>query len=252
MGRLDGKVALVTGGARGMGATECKLLAAEGAKVIIADVLTDGGKQTESEIIAQGGEATFVRMDVTKASEWDSTIKLAETKYGKVNILVNNAAIVRRVGIEDTSEDDWDAVMEVNAKGTFLGTKAVIPAMRRAGGGSIVNISSIRGIVSRANAAASYSTSKGAIRIFSKVTAVLHAKDNIRCNSVHPGVVDTPANKESQALDPAYHTQLIRTIPLGRGGKPEDIAYGVIYLASDESSWVTGTELIIDGGTTAI
>jgi cyclopentanol dehydrogenase len=235
-----------------MGATECKFLAAEGAKVIIGDVLVDGGKQTEAEILAQGGEATFVRMDVTKATDWDSTIKLAESKYGKVNVLVNNAAIVRRLGIEDTNEEDWDAVMAVNAKGTFLGTKAVIPAMRRAGGGSIVNISSIRGIVSRANAAAAYSTSKGAIRIFSKVTAVLHAKDNIRCNSVHPGVVDTPANKESTALDPAYHAQLISTIPLGRGGQPEDIAYGVIYLASDESAWVTGTELIIDGGTTAI
>ena len=252
MGRLDGKVALITGGARGMGATECKLLAAEGAKVIIGDVLVDGGEQTEAEILAQGGEAAFIRMDVTKTADWDRTIKLAESKYGKVNVLVNNAAIVRRLGIEDTTEEDWDSVMEVNAKGTFLGTKAVIPAMRRAGGGSIVNISSIRGIVSRANAAASYSTSKGAIRIFSKVTAVLHAKDNIRCNSVHPGVVDTPANKESTALDPAYHAQLIGTIPLERGGKPEDVAYGVLYLASDESSWVTGTELIIDGGTTAI
>ena len=254
MARLDGKVALVSGGARGQGAAECKFLATEGAKVVIGDVLVEEGTQTEAEIQSQGGEATFVRMDVTKAGDWDKAIKLAESKYGKLNVLVNNAGIIRRFNLEETSSGVWDEVMGVNAKGTFLGTKAAIPAMRRAGGGSIVNISSISGIIvaARQHASPSYSSSKGAIRVFSKVTAILHAKDNIRCNSIHTGGIDTPMNQESVAGDPALLAERIATTLLRRLGLPEDVAYGVLYLASDESSWVTGTELIIDGGWMAI
>ena len=251
MGRLDGKVALVTGGARGQGAAECKLFAAEGAKVVIGDVLVEEGEQTEAEIKAQGGEATFVRMDVSSAGDWDSAIKLAESKYGKLNVLVNNAGIVRRLVIEETTEEDWDAVMAVNAKGTFLGTKAAIPAMKKAGGGSIVNISSIAAMIGIRNAAAAYSSSKGAIRAFTKVTTVLHAKDNIRCNSIHTGPIDTPMNLQSTTVDPDLQAQRISEIPLGRIGTPDDVAYGVLYLASDESAWVTGIELILDGGITA-
>ena len=153
MGRLDGKVALIAGGARNQGAVECKLFAAEGAKVLIGDVLVEEGEQTEAEIKSQGGEATFVRLDISKAGDWNKVIELAESKYGKLNVLVNNASIFRRYGIEDTTEEVWDEVMGVNAKGTFLGTKAVIPAMRRAGGGSIVNISSTSALVSREGAA---------------------------------------------------------------------------------------------------
>ena len=170
MGRLDGKVALIAGGARNQGAVECKLFAAEGAKVLIGDVLVEEGEQTEAEIKSQGSEATFVRMDISKAGDWNKVIELAESKYGKLNVLVNNASIFRRYGIENTTEEVWDEVMGVNAKGTFLGTKAVIPAMRRAGGGSIVNISSTSALVSREGAAAAYSSSKGAIRTFSRVT----------------------------------------------------------------------------------
>jgi NAD(P)-dependent dehydrogenase (short-subunit alcohol dehydrogenase family) len=251
MGRLNGKVAIITGGARGQGAAECKMFAAEGAKVIIGDVLDVEGMQTQSEIISQGGEATFVHIDVSNASDWDHIIKQAERNYGKVNVLVNNAGIVRRLVIEETTEEDWDAVMAVNAKGTFLGTKAIIPAMRRAGGGSIVNISSIAAIIGIRNAAAAYSSSKGAIRAFTKVTTVLHAKDNIRCNSIHTGPIDTPMNFQSTAVDPALQANRIKEIPLGRIGTPDDVAYGVLYLASDESAWVTGIELILDGGITA-
>ena len=250
MGRLDGKVALVTGGARGQGAAECSLFAAEGAKVLIGDIRVERAKQTEAEIKSQGGEVTFVRMDVSKAGDWASTIELAESKYGKLDILVNNAAQVRRFGIEDTTEEDWDAVMAVNAKGTFLGTKAAIPAMRRAGGGSIINISSIAGMFAHRGSLAAYSSSKGAIRIFSKVTAVLHAKDGIRCNSIHPGRIDTERDQQT-AAELAYNEHRKKGIPLVRLGVPEDVAYGALYLASDESAWVTGIEMVIDGGLTA-
>ena len=250
MGRLDGKVALIAGGARNQGAVECKLFAAEGAKVLIGDVLVEEGEQTEAEIKSQGGEATFVRLDISKAGDWNKVIELAESKYGKLNVLVNNASIFRRYGIEDTTEEVWDEVMGVNAKGTFLGTKAVIPAMRRAGGGSIVNISSTSALVSREGAAAAYSSSKGAIRTFSRVTAILHAKDNIRCSSIHPGAIATNMNLQMPD-DPAVLARRLSAIPLGRRGQPEDVAYGALYLASHESAWVTGIELVIDGGATA-
>ena len=248
MARLDGKVAIITGGARGQGATEARMFASEGAKVVFGDILDEDGRRVEAEIHEAGGEATYIHLDVTSSQDWQKAVELAESKYGKLDILVNNAGIFRRNSIEETSEELWDEVLDVNAKGVFLGTKHAIPAMRRAGGGSIVNISSISGII--AVGAPAYNASKGAVRLFTKATAVQHAGDNIRCNSVHPGAVDTPMRQEGLA-DPAALEESSQRIPLGRVGTTEDIAYGVIYLASDESTFVTGSELVIDGGTTA-
>ena len=191
MGRLDGKVALISGGARGQGATEAKLLASEGAKVVFGDILDDEGKKTEAEIRELGGEATYYHLDVTVEENWRSVVEQVENKYGKLNVLVNNAAILIGRSIEEMTEEEWDRIMGVNAKGVFLGTKHAIPAMRRAGGGSIVNISGTSGLVGSPGTTSAYAATKGAVRLFTKATAIQHAKDNIRCNSVHPGLVKT-------------------------------------------------------------
>ena len=247
MGRLDGKVAVISGGARGQGATEARLFAQEGARVVFGDILDEAGKQVETEIRAQGGEATYVHLDVTQEADWIEAVGTAVNRYGQLDILVNNAGIVIRKGIEETSAEDWDRIMAVNAKGVFLGTKYAIPAMRQSGGGSIVNISSISGLVAIGPPA--YIASKGAVRLFTKITAVEHAKDHIRCNSVHPGSVDTAMRQEGLAgLSAAELDERRQRIPLERIGTPEEIAYGVLYLASDESAFVTGSELVIDGG----
>ena len=251
MGRLDGKVAIITGGARGQGALEVELFTKEGAKVIICDILDSEGKDVEFKVRAAGGEAVYAHLDVTRDDEWQHAVDLAESRYGSLDILVNNAGIARGGSIEETSEELWDEVLAVNAKGVFLGTRRAIPAMRRAGGGSIVNVSSIAGILGRKLAPAVYSASKGAVRVFSKSTAIQHAVDKIRCNSIHPGPIDTPmlAGITSNA---AVLQERTEEVPLGRLGHSEDVAYGVLYLASDEASWITGIELIIDGGITAM
>ena len=248
MGRLDGKVAVISGGARGQGEVEAKLFAQEGAKVVFGDILDEEGRQVEAAIRQAGGEATYVHLDVTQEADWQEAVQTAVSAYGKLDILVNNAGILRRDGIEETSKELWDTVLAVNATGVFLGTKYAIPEMRKAGGGSIVNISSISGMIALGGPA--YNASKGAVRVFTKVTAVHHAGDNIRCNSVHPGPVRTPMT-ESTYSDPDMLAQRLQSMPLGRIGTSEDIAYGVLYLASDEAAYVTGSELVIDGGYTA-
>ncbi len=248
MGRLDGKVAIITGGARGQGAAEAKLFAQEGARVVFGDVLDEEGRGVEAEIHEAGGEATYMRLDVTSAQDWQRAIEAAESKYGRLDILVNNAGIFRRNSIEDTSKELWDEIMDVNAKGVFLGTKHSLPAMRRGGGGSIVNISSISGMIGIG--APAYNATKGAVRVFTKITAVQHAGEGIRCNSIHPGPIDTPMIRPP-GTDPARSSDSVARVPLGRIGTSEDIAYGALYLASDESSFVTGSELVIDGGYTA-
>ncbi|MEE8465597.1 MAG: glucose 1-dehydrogenase [Dehalococcoidia bacterium] len=250
MGRLDGKVALISGGARGQGAEEAKLMAQEGAKVVFGDILDDLGKQVEAEISEAGQDATYVHLDVTQAGEWESAVDTAVRKYGGLHILVNNAGILIRKGIEDTTEEEWDRIMGVNVKGVFLGTKYAIPAMRNSGGGSIVNISSTAGLVGSPDGSPSYTATKGAVRLFTKSTAIQHAKDGIRCNSVHPGPIDTEMIRDT-ITDPDRLAARMRRLPMGRVGTAADIAYGVLYLASDEASFVTGTELVIDGGTTA-
>ncbi len=250
MGRLDGKVALISGGARGQGEAEARLFIQEGAKVVLGDILDDEGKKVETDIKSSGGEATYVHLDVTDEASWHEAVATAERLYGKLNILVNNAGILNRKSIEETTEDDLDLILAVNVKGVFLGTKHAIPAMRRAGGGSIVNISSIAGLVGNRNGSPSYTATKGGVRLFTKATAVQHASDKIRCNSVHPGPIVTPMIQDSLD-DPSQREERLQRIPMGRIGTVTDIAYGVLYLASDESSFVTGSELVIDGGVTA-
>jgi NAD(P)-dependent dehydrogenase (short-subunit alcohol dehydrogenase family) len=248
--RLEGKVALISGGARGMGAEAGRLFSKEGAKVVLGDVLETEGKTTVEEIRAAGGEATFVRLDVTSESDWAAAVTEAERWYGKLDILVNNAGIGGGNRIEDTTLPEWERVMAVNATGVFLGTRAVIPAMRRAGGGSIVNISSQLGLVGTDNSSPQYQASKGAVRLLTKTTAIQYARDGIRANSVHPGPVVT-AMTERRRADPEQYRLTVSRIPLGRYGQPLEVALGVLYLASDEASFVTGSELVIDGGWTA-
>jgi len=242
--RLEGKVALSSGGARGMGAEEALLFAREGAKVVIADVLDEG-----RDIAAQigGGQAVFARLDVTNEGDWQRAVSLAEEVYKRLDILVNNAGVSAVGGIEDTTEEEWDRVMSVNAKGVFLGTKYAIPAMQRSGGGSIINISSQLGIVAMSESSPQYIASKGAVRLLTKSTAIQYAADGIRCNSVHPGPIVTPMT-DFRRSDPAVRELMTSRIPLGRYGEAIDVAYGVLYLASDEASFVTGSELVIDGG----
>ena len=245
--RLENKVAFVSGGARGMGAAEARLFAREGAKVVIGDVLDDEGRQTEAAINEFGGECLYVHLDVTSEESWGSAVAETVNRFGKLDILVNNAGVVSRVPLEDLDVDEWDRVMDINSKGVFLGTKAAIPEMRRSGGGSIVNISSISGIAGQSYVSAVYNASKGAVRIFTKSTAIQYAAEGIRANSIHPGPIDTPMTAFRQG-DPQAVADSIGRIPLGRNGVPDDVAYGVLYLASDESSFVTGSELVIDGG----
>ena len=248
--RLAGKVALISGGARGMGAAEAAMFCGEGASVVIGDVLDAEGKKIESEISGKGGRIAYIHLDVTSEADWQAAVDLAVRRFGKLDVLVNNAGIGAHGRVEDTSADAWDRVMAINAKGVFLGTKAVIPAMRRAGGGSIINISSQLGLVGSDHTSPHYSASKGAVRLLTKTTAVQYAREGIRVNSVHPGPIATPMTAARRS-DPAHNAMMVSRIPLGRYGEANEVAYGVVYLASDESSFVTGSELVIDGGWTA-
>ena len=261
--RLTGKVAIVTGGASGIGAETARQFAAHGASVVLCDVQDDLGRTVAQEITDNGGVAEYRNLDVTDEAQWIALVAAVEAKYGRVNVLCNIAGISGRpagmlvqptgvmtgTALEDQTLENWNRIMAVNSTGVFLGTKSAIPAMRRAGGGSIVNISSICGIVgSFANAA--YHASKGSVRIFTKSTAIQYAKEQIRANSVHPGFVDTPMARPGLLGNESGKARMDAT-PMGRFGKPVDIAMGCLYLASDEAGWVTGSELVIDGGMTA-
>ena len=247
--RLNDKAVLISGGARGMGSVEAKLFCSEGASVIIGDILEEEGRKIEAEISESGGVCIFVRLDVTSEEDWESAVNLAVERFGKLDILINNAGIFPMESIEDTTVESWDRVMDVNAKGVFLGNKAAIPAMRASGGGSIINLSSIAGLVGSAYSA-SYNATKGAVRLLTKSTAIQYAKDGIRANSIHPGLVDTLMASELLS-DPDLQVKRLASTPMGRTGTAEEIAYGALFLASDESSFMTGSELVIDGGFTA-
>ena len=258
--RLEGKVAIISGGARGQGAAEARLFAREGAAVVIGDILDEEGLKLEAEIRELGGRVTYVHLDVTEPEQWEGAVSRAVSEYGKLDILVNNAGIgstdaggLDAPKIDGTSAEIWDRIMDINSKGVFLGTRAALPAMREAGGGSIINISSVAGLVGTApgsGAAAAYASSKGSVRLLTKATAVQHGREGIRCNSVHPGYIET-AMTQTALSQPGFREQAAAKAPLNRIGTVDDIANGVLFLASEESSFMTGSELVIDGGWTA-
>ena len=243
--RLEGKVAIISGAASGMGAEEARLFAREGSRVVVADITDDDGEAVAREIEDSGGEAVFVHTDVTSEESWRSAVETALERYGKVDILVNNAGISSGIFADPLDVDGWSRIMDVNATGVYLGTRAVIPAMQEARAGSIVNISSIMGFVAGDYGHPAYHASKGAVRIFTKATAVRYGPEGIRANSVHPGYM--PPMRTS-VRDPADREEHVRLTPLRRIGETIEVANGVLFLASDEASFITGTELVIDGG----
>ncbi len=254
MGRVKDKVAIVTGGALGIGQATCVLLAKEGARVAVTDILDGEGQKVADRIKSLGGTAEFWHLDVSKESEVKETFADVRRTFGKIDVLVNNAGIAGpSKPTDEITEEEWDKVMTVNVKGVFFCTKHVISYMRKAGSGSIINLSSIYGIVSAPDVPP-YHASKGAVRIMTKTDAFLYAKDRIRVNSVHPGFIWTPMleNYVKSAGDVEKgRKQLDSLQPIGHIGEADDVAYGILYLASDESKFVTGSELVIDGGYTA-
>jgi 3(or 17)beta-hydroxysteroid dehydrogenase len=255
MRRVENKVALVTGGGLGLGRACAILLAREGAKVMVTDLKEREGRATAEEIVEAGGEAMFMRQDVASEADWDAVSAAILHRFGRLDILVNNAGVAFGGSVEATTLEQWRALMAVNLDGVFLGTQRAVAAMKDTGGGSIINLSSIEGLIGDANLAA-YNASKGGVRIFSKSAALHCARSGykIRVNSVHPGYVWTPMVENYLAAQPdpeAAKAFVAGLHPLGHLGEPDDIAYGVLYLASDESKFVTGAELIIDGGYTA-
>ncbi len=249
--RLQGKVAVVTGAASGMGETEARMFAQEGAKVVGADLLEEDGRRVVAAIAAAGGEARFARLDVTSEEDWQEIVTTTVSHFGRLDILVNNAGISGTFDPDLMSTVAWDRLMAVNARGVFLGMKYASPAMQQAGGGSIINISSISGFVGQDAIHMAYNASKGAVRLMTKSAAVQYAKDGIRVNSVHPGVM--PPMRTSQAsADPARRAAMLANVPMGREGRREEVGYAVVFLASDEASYITGTELVVDGGYLAV
>ena len=246
-GRLQGKVALITGAARGQGAEEARVFGAEGASLVITDVRDDQLKELTVELEAAGVPVVSRHLDVASEAEWVSTVQEAESAFGQLDILVNNAGILTMAGVEETTLEQWERIVAVNQTGVWLGMKHAVPAMRRAGGGSIINISSIYGLIG-SGAATAYQGTKGAVRILTKTAAIQYAPEGIRVNSIHPGVIDTGMVDEEVPSE--FRPALIAATPLGRMGQPREVAYGALFLACEESSFVTGSELVIDGGYT--
>jgi len=254
MDRVKGKVAIITGAATGLGEADALLLAKEGAKVVVADIDEAKGNKVAEEIRRGGGEAIFVKHDVTSEKDWHNVIEKTLLEFGKLDILVNNAGIQIIKEVEEFSLEEWRRLMSVNLDGVFLGTKHAIKAMKGTGGGSIINMSSAAGIVGTLDNTSAYCASKGAVRLFTKAVALECSKAgrdyNIRVNSVHPGVIETKLVAD-MARDKKVKENLENNHPIGFLGKPIDVAYAVLYLASDESRLVTGAEMVIDGGWTA-
>jgi len=246
--RLEGKVALVSGSAGGMGEAEARMFAREGAKVVVADVLESEGRKVADSI---GSAARFVRLDVTSEDDWRAAVAAAVQAFGKLNVLVNNAGISGSYDPDTLSTAVWDNLLGVNAKGVFLGMKYAIPAMKTAGGGSIVNISSVSGFVGQKDIHMGYNASKGAVRLMTKSAAVQFAGEGIRVNSVHPGVLP-PMRTSKGTADPARRARMLAGVPMKREGRVDEVAYAVLFLASDEASYITGTEVVVDGGWLAV
>lgn len=255
MNRLNHKVAVVTGGAKGIGAAACRCMAQEGAKVAVTDLAEREGKAIAGEIQSSGGTARFWRLDVTKSDEIRRVLDDVAAEFGKIDVLVNNAGIAGpNKPTHEINEEEWDKLMDVNVKGVYLCTRHAIPHLKKNGGGCIINLSSIYGIIGAADLPP-YHASKGAVRLMTKNDALLYAADNIRVNSIHPGYIWTPlvedlARKSADGVA-AFRKQLDARHPIGNVGEPEDIGWGVVYLASEEAKFITGSELVIDGGYTA-
>lgn len=249
--RLAGKVAIITGGVQGLGGGETEAFVRHGAKVVIGDVRDDEGPAFVRDLNAGADvpRAHYMPLDVTKIADWERAVAKAQELFGKLNTLVNNAGVPGRAGIVETTEEGWDRTLSVDLKGTWLGMKACIPAIRAAGGGAIVNTSSTYGLVASGRGGAAYHSAKGGVIMLTKAAAVEYAKENIRVNAVHPGVADTARNK---SISDEWRNYLIDHTPLGRMATPAEIANAVVFLASDEASYVTGTSLIVDGGYTAM
>ena len=246
MGQLDGKVALITGGARGMGKSHVRRFLAEGAEVVFGDVLEEEGRKLAADL---GGDVRFVQMDVTQEDDWRNAVETATTTFGALNVLVNNAGIIRHKTIEDMSLDEFRRILDVNLVGQWLGVKAVTPAMREAGGGSIVNVSSTEGFIG-AHGLAAYSASKFGVRGLTKAAARELGQYGIRVNSIHPGGVLTPLSLQDDVVAATADSAdaFLKALPLGRMGKSKEVSGLVVYLASDDSSYCTGSEVLVDGG----
>jgi len=245
--RLENKVAVITGAATGMGASRARLFAAEGAKTVAADILEEEGRGVVAEITRANGAAIFHQLDVASEPDWQAAIDATLAAFGRLDILVNDAGLSGSA-VEDLFETAaWDRLMAVNARGVFLGMKFAIPLMKAQGGGAIVNISSISGITGQHGVHVGYNAAKGAVRTLTKAAAVQHGADNIRINSVHPGLMP-PMRSSGRTADPEVRARMLRQVPLGRAGRPEEVAHAVLFLASDEASYITGAELWVDGG----
>jgi NAD(P)-dependent dehydrogenase (short-subunit alcohol dehydrogenase family) len=249
--RLADKVAIITGAASGMGAATARRFGKEGAKVVVADMLQDEGRAVADTINAAGGKALFLALNVTDEAAWKTTVDATVSAFGKLDILVNNAGISGSATNDLLDSALWERVMAVNSTGVFLGTAAAVRQMQQNGGGSIVNLSSISGIVGQSMVHMSYNAAKGAVRIMTKSTAVQFGKDRIRCNSVHPGVMP-PMRTSGATADPEFRAKMLKAVPLGRAGETDEVANAILFLASDEASYITGTELYVDGGYLAV
>ena len=245
--RLADKVAIITGAASGMGAATARRFGKEGAKVVIADMLAEEGRAVADDINKAGGTAVFMALNVADEAGWKTVVDATVKAFGKLDILVNNAGISGSATNDLLDSALWYRVMEVNSTGTFLGTAAAVPAMQKNGGGSIINLSSISGVVGQTMVHMSYNASKGAVRTMTKATAVQFGKDKIRCNSVHPGLMP-PMRTSGATADPVVRAKMLKAVPLGRNGEVDEVANAILFLASDEASYVTGTELLVDGG----
>jgi len=243
-GRLEGKVALISGAARGQGAAHAELFAKEGASVVLGDILEKEVRFVADEIRAGGAAAEAIVLDVTRPPDWIAAVELTETTFGRLDVLVNNAGIIDEGGAVDEDLEAWHRVIAVNQTGMFLGMKHAVPAMRRAGGGSIVNVSSTLGVVG-ADDYIAYQASKGAVRQMTRSAALSYVGDGIRVNTICPGFIETPMTDE---LEDEIRDHDIGMTPMARAGKPIEVSYAVLYLASDESSFVTGSDLVVDGG----
>ena len=247
--RLKDKVALITGAASGMGESAARLFAKEGAKVVVADILEKEGSEVVSAIVQSGSEAFFVLLDVTAEDQWKDAVDATVSRYGKLDILINNAGLSGAVA-DRLDVAYYDKLMAVNARGNFLGMKSVIPLMQKSGGGSIVNMSSVSGVIGQEFVHMGYNGAKAAIRLMTKSAAVQYGKDGIRVNSVHPGLMP-PMRTSMSSADPKLREKVIETIPMRRAGRVEEAAYALLFLASDEASYISGAELLVDGGAVA-